>query len=51
MIKILNFIVGLIIGSLFAIGLILVLAIFFVVIIPCLFYFTVRDVLKQLTKR
>jgi len=43
--------VGLIMGSLFAIAILLVLTIFFVVLIPFLFYFTVREVLKQLTKR
>ena len=43
--------VGLIFGSLFAIAILLILTIFFVVLIPFLFYFTVREVLKQLTKR
>jgi hypothetical protein len=33
------------------IGLILVLMIFFAVLIPFLFYFTVKEVLKYLTKR
>ena len=42
---------GLIMGSLFTIAILLVLTIFFVVLIPFLFYFTVREVLKQLTKR
>ena len=42
---------GLIMGSLFAIAILLVLTIFFVVLIPFLFYFTVREVLNQLTKR
>ena len=49
--KIIDFTVGLIMGSLFAIAILLVLTIFFVVLIPFLFYFTVREVLKQLTKR
>ncbi len=49
--KIIDLTVGLIFGSIFAIGLMLVLSIFFVVLIPFLFYFTVREVLKQLTKR
>jgi hypothetical protein len=40
--------VGLIFGSIFAISLILVLMIFFAVMIPFLFYFTVREVIKQL---
>jgi hypothetical protein len=49
--KLINLTIGLIFGSIFAIGLILVLSIFFVVLIPSIFYFTVREVLKQLTKR
>jgi hypothetical protein len=49
--KIIDLTVGLIMGSLFAIAILLVLTIFFVVLIPFLFYFTVREVLKQLTKR
>jgi hypothetical protein len=49
--RIIDLTVGLIIGSLFAIAILLVLTIFFVVLIPFLFYFTVREVLKQLTKR
>jgi hypothetical protein len=51
MIRIIDLTVGLIMGSLFAIAILLVLSIFFVVLIPFLFYFTVREVLKQLTKR
>jgi hypothetical protein len=51
MMRIIDLTVGLIIGSLFAIAILLVLTIFFVVLIPFLFYFTVREVLKQLTKR
>lgn len=50
MIKIIDLTVGLLLGSLLAIGIILVITIFFVVLIPSLFYFTVRQVLKQLTK-
>jgi hypothetical protein len=49
--RIIDLTVGLIMGSLFAIAILLVLTIFFVVLIPFLFYFTVREVLKQLTKR
>jgi len=49
--KIINLTVGLIFGSIFAIGIILVIAIFFAVLIPSIFYFTVREVLKQLTKK
>jgi hypothetical protein len=49
--KIINLTVGLIFGSIFAISLILVLMIFFAVLIPFLFYFTVKEVLKYLTKR
>jgi hypothetical protein len=51
MMKIIDLTVGLIMGSLFAIAILLVLTIFFVVLIPFMFYFTVREVLKQLTKR
>jgi hypothetical protein len=49
--KLVNLTIGLIFGSIFTIGLLLVLSIFFVVLIPSIFYFTVREVLKQLTKR
>jgi hypothetical protein len=49
--RIIDLTVGLIIGSLFAIAILLILTIFFVVLIPFLFYFTLREVLKQLTKR
>tara|TARA_B110000503_G_scaffold125347_1_gene192836 strand:+ start:842 stop:994 length:153 start_codon:yes stop_codon:yes gene_type:complete len=49
--KIIDLTVGLLLGSLLAMGIILVITIFFVVLIPSLFYFTVREVLKQLTKR
>ena len=51
MMRIIDLTVGLIMGSLFTIAILLVLTIFFVVLIPFLFYFTVREVLKQLTKR
>jgi hypothetical protein len=51
MMKIIDLTVGLLFGSLLAMGIILVITIFFVVLIPSLFYFTVREVLKQLTKR
>ena len=49
--KIIDLTVGLLFGSLLAMAILLVLTIFFVVLIPSLFYFTVREVLKQLTKR
>jgi len=49
--KLINLTIGLIFGSIFALGLLLILSIFFVVLIPSIFYFTVREVLKQLTKR
>jgi len=48
--KLINLTIGLIFGSLFAIGLLLILTIFFVVLIPFIFYFTVKEVLKFLTK-
>ena len=51
MMKIIDLTVGLLLGSIFAMAILLVLTIFFVVLIPFLFYFTVREVLKQLTKR
>jgi hypothetical protein len=49
--KVIDLTVGLVFGSIFAIGIILVIAIFFAVLIPSIFYFTVREVLKQLTKK
>lgn len=49
--KFINLIVGLIVGIIFAIGLLLVLSIFFVVLIPFIFYFTVREVIKFLTNK
>ena len=49
--KIINLTVGLIFGTIFAIGIVLVITIFFAVLIPSIFYFTVREVLKQLTKK
>ena len=49
--KIIDLTVGLLLGSIFAMAILLVLTIFFVVLIPSIFYFTVREVLKQLTKR
>jgi len=48
--KLIDLIIGLILGSLFAVGLIIVLTIFFVVLIPFLFYFTVKEVIKFLKK-
>ena len=47
--KLIDLTLGLIFGSIFALGLILVLCIFFTVLIPFLFYFTVKEVIKQLT--
>jgi len=49
--KVIDLTVGLVFGSIFAIGIVLVIAIFFAVLIPSIFYFTVREVLKQLTKK
>jgi hypothetical protein len=49
--KVIDLTVGLVFGSIFAIGIILVITIFFAVLIPSIFYFTVREVLKQLTKK
>jgi len=48
--KVIDLTVGLIFGTIFAIGLLIVLTIFFVVLIPFIFYFTVKNVLKALTK-
>lgn len=47
--KLINLTVGLIMGSLFAIGILLAITSFFAVLIPFIFYFTVREVLKYLT--
>lgn len=47
--KLINLTVGLIMGSLFAIGILLVITIFFAVLIPFIFYFTVKEVFKYLT--
>jgi len=49
--KVIDLIIGLIFGSIFAIGIVLAITIFFAVLIPSIFYFTVREVLKQLTKK
>lgn len=49
--KVIDIIIGTLIGSIFALGLILTLSIFFTVLIPFMFYFTVKEVIKQLTKR
>ena len=51
MMKIIDLTVGLVFGSIFAIGLLVVLTISFVVLIPFMFYFIVKEVLKQLTKK
>jgi hypothetical protein len=48
--KIINLTLGLIFGTIFAVGLLLVLAIFFVVLIPFIFYFNVKEVLRSLIK-
>ena len=47
--KFIDLTIGLFFGSLFAIAILLVLSIFFVVLIPFLFYFTVKEVIKQST--
>jgi hypothetical protein len=47
--KLIDLTIGLIFGSLFAIAILLVLSIFFVVLMPFLFYFTVKEVTKQLS--
>jgi hypothetical protein len=47
--KIINTLIGLVGGVIFSILLISVLTVFFVVLLPFLFYFTVREVLKYLT--
>jgi len=47
--KLINLTVGLLFGIIFAIGLLLILTIFFAVLIPFIFYLTVREVLKHLT--
>jgi len=48
--KVIDLTVGLVFGSIFAIGLLIVLTIFFVVLVPFIFYFTLKEVLKALTK-
>ena len=48
--KIINWTFGIIYGIIFAMAILLVLTIFFVVLIPFIFYFTVKEVLKSLTK-
>ena len=48
--KIINLILRLIFGTIFAVGLLLVLTIFFAVLIPFIFYFTVKEVLRALIK-
>ena len=48
--KVIDLTVGLVFGTIFAIGLLLVLAIFFAVLIPFIFYFTVKEVLRALIK-
>jgi hypothetical protein len=49
--KVIDLTIGLVFGSIFAMGIILLITIFFAVLIPSIFYFTVREVLKQLTKK
>ena len=49
--KLINLTIGLIFGSIFAIGLLLILSIFFVVLIPFIFNFTLREVLKFLINK
>jgi hypothetical protein len=48
--KLIDLTIGLIFGSIFALGLIIVLSIFFAVLIPLMFYFIVKEVIKFLTK-
>ena len=48
--KLIDLTVGLLFGSIFAIGILLVITIFFGVLIPFIFYFTLKEVLKALTK-
>ena len=49
--KVIDLTVGVIFGTLFSVGIIIVLLVFFLVLIPVLFYFTVREVLKQLMNK
>jgi hypothetical protein len=46
--KVINLTVGLVFGILFSMGILLILSIFFLVLIPFLFYLTTRQVIKQL---
>jgi len=46
--KVINLTVGLVFGILFSMGILLILSIFFIVLIPFLFYLTTRQVIKQL---
>lgn len=48
--KVIDLTVGLIMGSLLAMAILLVITIFFVVLIPFIFYFTLKEVLKAVTK-
>ena len=48
--KVIDLTTGLIMGSLLAMAILLVITIFFVVLIPFIFYFTLKEVLKALTK-
>jgi hypothetical protein len=49
--KVIDLIIGLLFGSIFAIGLIIVLSTSFAVLIPFMFYFIVKEVIKSLTKK
>jgi len=48
LLKLIDLTFGLIFGSLFAMGVLLVLSIFFVILIPFMFYFIVKEVLRKL---
>jgi len=48
--KLVDLTIGLVFCSIFALGLTIVLSIFFAVLIPFMFYFIVKEVIKFLTK-
>jgi hypothetical protein len=47
--RIIDLTLALIFGTLFSLGIILIIAIMFIVIVPLLVFFTIKEVLKQLT--
>lgn len=51
MTKIVDIIIGLILGSLFGLGLLATLIIVFIILSPLLFYFIVKETLKQLLNK